>query len=203
MKYKLQKICYTCGYNNYEPQTTSFFKKIIQENWIIFDCGAKEGYFTLIFSELTPTGIVHSFEPTITFDILKYNVEFNNISNAILNKMAVGNKSGKFEDNIFRVWGEPAERLEYDFITLDDYCENNNINKLDLIKIDVDSFDYEVLMGANNILKKLKPMVVVELNQALNIRGYNKEQVIEYMKNIGYNNINCLDNENFVFEMGD
>jgi FkbM family methyltransferase len=186
------------NYSNYEQETVNLFRNIIQPDWVVFDCGAKTGYFTLLFSELCKHGTVHSFEPTITFNMLESNVKHFDINNVILNKKALGEKSGDIEDSIYRIWGNAPERLIYDFITIDDYCKINNIEKIDLLKIDVDSYDFELLKGAVNTLKKLKPIVTVELNHALHLRNTTPQNVIDWMQSLGYVQTNITD-ENYTF----
>ena len=39
-------------------------------------------------------------------------------------------------------------------ISLDKYCEKNNINKIDILKIDTQAYEDKVLMGSEGMLKK-------------------------------------------------
>lgn len=179
MKYNQIQLYPGDNYNGYEQQTVNLFRDIIQPNWVVFDCGAKTGYFTLLFSELCKNGLVHSFEPTSTFEMLCDNINYYSLNNIILNKLALGETSGDIEDNIYRIWEQPPEKQVYKFITIDEYCKINKIKKLDLIKVDVDSYDFELLKGAVNTLENLKPIITVELNHALNLRNLSPEEVIE------------------------
>jgi FkbM family methyltransferase len=135
MKYTQINLYPGDDYRDYEKATVDLFRALIKDDWIVFDCGAKTGFFTLLFSEICENGLVHAFEPTSTYDMLVNNVNHYGITNTILNKLALGEKSGEIEDDIFRIWGQPSERMVYDFITIDDYCEKNNIQKLDFMKI--------------------------------------------------------------------
>lgn len=199
MKYSQQSLYPGDNYDNYERETIHLFSNIVQSNWITFDCGAKTGYFTLLFSELCENGKVHSFEPTSTYTMLKYNVEYYNLTNVILNNKALGETSGNIQESIYRIWGNPPENQIYNFTTIDNYCIENKIDKIDLIKIDVDSYDFETLKGSINTLKKLNPIVTVELNHALNLRNSNPDEVINWLNSIGYKNKYITDNENYTF----
>jgi FkbM family methyltransferase len=198
MKYPQQQLYPGDNYDGYEQETVNLFRNIIQPNWTVFDCGAKTGYFTLLFSELCTQGKVYAFEPTSTFDMLEHNINYHNLTNINLNKKALGENSGNIEDNIYRIWGKDPERQVYDFITIDDYCEQNKIKNIDLIKIDVDSYDFELLKGAVKTLKKLKPIVTVELNHALNLRNTTPQEVIDWLQALGYQQTNITD-ENYTF----
>jgi FkbM family methyltransferase len=48
------------------------------------------------------------------------------------------------------------KEYEIKTIKLDDLIKNINLSKVDWIKIDVDGSEYEVILGAMNILKLLK-----------------------------------------------
>ena len=199
MKYQQSNLYHGDNYHNYEQETVNFFRNLIQPNWTVFDCGAKTGYFTLLFSELCEQGVVHSFEPTNTFDMLVSNVNYYQLNNIILNKKALGEKSGDIEDYIYRIWGQDPEKQIYNFITIDEYCKQNNIQKLNLIKIDVDSYDFETLKGAIVTLNTLKPIVTVELNHALHLRNTTPQEVIDWMISLGYQQTNITD-ENYTFQ---
>jgi len=198
MKYQQYHLYPGDNYNGYEQETVNLFRDLIQPDWVVFDCGAKTGYFTLLFAELCEQGVIHSFEPTSTFDMLTSNVSYYGINNVILNKKALGEKTGNIEDNIYRIWGQNPEKQIYDFITIDDYCKQNNIQQLNLMKIDVDSYDFELLKGAVNTLTTLKPIITVELNHALHLRNTTPQEVIDWLQSIGYQLIKTT-NENYTF----
>jgi FkbM family methyltransferase len=200
MKYQQIHLYPGDNYNGYEQETVEYFRNTIQSDWTVFDCGAKTGYFTLLFSELCETGEVHAFEPTSTFEMLTNNVNHYNLKNVILNNLALGETSGEIEDNIYRIWGQDPEKQVYNFTTIDEYCEKNDINRLDLIKIDVDSYDFELLKGAIKTLKVLKPLITVELNHALNLRNSTPAEVIAWLEEIGYTQTVITSSENYSFK---
>jgi hypothetical protein len=83
-------------------------------------------------------------------------------------------------------------------VTLDHFIEEVKIEKLDCIKIDVDSFDFEVLMGAEKTLERFDPWLVVELNHALGVRGYSNMAALAWLRDRGYQHAVVLDYDNFV-----
>ena len=93
----------------------------------------------------------------------------------------MGQYSGRRVEKIFRLWGGAPEELEYDFTTLDQFVERLGLRKLDCIKIDVDSFDFEVLMGGEKTLERFDPWLVVELNHALGVRGYSNMAALSWL----------------------
>jgi FkbM family methyltransferase len=199
MRYTQANLYHGDDYRDYEKATSDLFRGLIKSDWTVFDCGAKTGFFTLLFSELCETGSVHAFEPTSTFDMLVNNVNHCGITNVVLNKLALGEKSGQIEDDIYRIWGQPSERMVYDFITIDDYCEKNSIQRLDFMKVDVDSYDFELLKGAVKTLQTLKPIITIELNYALNLRNATEQEVIDWLTAMDYSLSFVTNDQNHTF----
>ena len=52
-------------YKNQEKDEIEFIKKIIKDKDNIIDIGANLGYYSLLFSSLTPNGKIFSFEPSL------------------------------------------------------------------------------------------------------------------------------------------
>ena len=104
------------------------------------------------------------------------------------------------QDLIYKIWSQQVtEEKEFDFETIDNFVEKNNL-EVNFIKIDVDSYDYEVLLGSKNTLINQSPTILVELNHALGKRGYNINDVINFMQSVGYSVSTILDTENYVFK---
>lgn len=187
-------------YPQCELQTKKWFVDYIKDNWIIFDCGANIGYYTILFSRFAPHGHIYAFEPTITYEMLLKNIQHHSLSNVTPVHMALGNKTGTYDDAIFRIWGKNPEIQKYEFSTLDDYISLQNIQHVDCIKIDVDSFDLEVLKGSKNTLLRYNPYVMVELNHALTKRGQSREEALQWLSSLGYSSFQIFDNENFLIK---
>jgi uncharacterized protein YecE (DUF72 family) len=66
------------------------------------------------------------------------------------------------------------------------------------LKIDCDSFDFEVLRGASKTLERFNPWIVVELNHALAIRNQSVPEALEWLLERGYDHAHVLDHENYV-----
>lgn len=185
-------------YPKCELETKAWFVKNARPDWVYIDCGANIGYYSILFSQLSPDGKVHAVEPTATADMLDVNIKHNRCQNIEVHRLAMGQYSGRRVDKIFRLWGQAAEECEYDFATLDHFVEEAKLEKLDCIKIDVDSFDFEVLMGAEKTLERFDPWLVVELNHALGVRGYSNMAALSWLLDRGYHQALVLDDDNFV-----
>lgn len=185
-------------YPECELQTKQWFVRNAQTDWVYIDCGANIGYYSILFAQLSPRGKVYAVEPTSTIDMLKANLAYNRCNNVEVHHCAMGQYAGRRTEKIFRIWGGPPEELEYDFTTLDQFVDQTGLPRLDCIKIDVDSFDFEVLMGGEKTLQKFDPWLVVELNHALGVRGHSNMAALSWLLDRGYRHCLVLDYDNFV-----
>ena len=184
-------------YPECEPQTKRWFVENVEDDWVIFDVGANIGYYSILFSRLAPNGKVFAFEPTTTIEFLKTNIAHHGCANVVPLKIALGMRSGKLTENIYRIWGREPERQIYDFSTIDDMAQSLELKRLDCLKIDVDSFDFEVLRGAERSLDKFNPWVLVELNHALAKRNQSAAEALEWLTSRGYHTALVLDYDNY------
>jgi FkbM family methyltransferase len=185
-------------YPDCEMQTKAWFVAQAQPDWVYFDCGANVGYYSILFSQLSPQGQVHAIEPTKTADMLETNLRHHRCANVTVHRKAVGRFSGPREDKIFRVWGEAPEVMTYDFTTIDEMVDQLAPARVDCLKIDVDSFDFEVLQGAERTLERHDPWLVVELNHALGQRGQSNTAALDWLVARGYRHSLVLDYDNFI-----
>ena len=81
------------------------------------------------------------------------------------------------------------ETFEVKTDTLDNYCEKNNIDNIDVLKIDTEGSELEVLEGAKNILQKTNIVLIEVLDERKNF--YEKYQrVIEILeKNYNFHKV--------------
>ena len=62
-------------------------------------------------------------------------------------------------------------------ITLNDFCESNNLKNITAIKIDVDGIDLKVLYGADKIIRENRPSILIE--------NYSNE-LFDYFNDLNY-----------------
>lgn len=166
--------------DNYEKQTTELFERIVKPGMVVFDIGAHVGYYTLLAArQIGDTGEVHAFEPEPSnFNLLAQNVEFNNYQNVECVNKVVSNDTGSIElfltslDNgRYSIYnhGLPKKRsVLTQSISLDDYVNEKNLTKIDLIKVDVEGAETDVLNGAIKLLNNRNVRnVIIEFNPGL------------------------------------
>jgi FkbM family methyltransferase len=161
----------------FERAEFEILKKIIKEDDVCFDIGANIGIYSVFFSQTAKNGRVFSFEPSKnTYKILLGNI--GTLSNILPVNMATSDKNGistfyNTTDNAYsgiKKTGKKPVVGKEDVLTIkiDDFIKQQNINKIDFVKIDVEGFEDETILGAIETLAKYKPILMVEICEGKN-----------------------------------
>lgn len=135
------------------------------------DVGANIGCYTLFGAEAVgPTGKVIAIEPAKScYDLLCENIKANNFNNVTTIMAAASDKSSKSQelydfgggDSAYQLWKDPDRKLlsvgEIDVITVDDL----NLDKVNVLKIDTQGYEFRTLKGAKETIKRQKKMAVL------------------------------------------
>jgi FkbM family methyltransferase len=148
---------------------------------VCIDVGANIGLYSLGLSTLAPEGRIFAFEPSpAAFSHLQANLAANRVVNVEAFPLAVTDSTGTvvFHDFSFYSAGSFAaderslltaeffgsEVLEAATTTLDDFVFGRDLERIDLVKIDVEGAELAVLAGAEKTLATFRPTVVMEFN---------------------------------------
>jgi len=132
---------------------------------VLFDVGANTGEYTLaLLRHCGPNVKIFAFEPGArTFEILASSVP--SAPHVRLERKGLGDRSGVadlFADvqasalasvyprRIFTERAQLSERIEV--TRIDDYCRNNGLSRIDLLKLDVEGHELFVLRGCGDLL---------------------------------------------------
>ena len=140
-----------------------------KEPFCILDVGANEGQFIKVVQENVPRDkkmVIHSFEPSkYTYDNLHKVIKDQN--NIILRNLGLASEPGELtldsdhpesgkasltQRNLSHI-GVNFDRKETVSVdTVDNYCKSQDIDKIDLLKIDVEGHELDVLKGTHLML---------------------------------------------------
>lgn len=156
--------------DRYESDVTATIDRLTMPDMVVFDIGANIGAHALRFAKLVGDGgRVYAFEPTeYAYRKLTANIQINSFVNIFPVQVALSNQNAKNQPGDFRSsWlatgGARPTMNSVDFVRLDDWCMNNNVTHVDLVKLDVDGFEFNVLSGALNILHHCHPAMIMEV----------------------------------------
>ncbi len=177
----------------WEPSTIALLKRHISAGDTVIEVGANVGAHTLLLAKLVGvSGKVYAFEPTEYAQLkLRANIELNPElkPRIVIRSELVTNHAGATPfrriKSSFPVRGGPTadEIVGGEAIALD----NEPFQKVSLLKIDVDGYDFKVLEGATRLLKQFKPYVLVELYEsALNAQGDSVRDIFGLLTSLGF-----------------
>jgi FkbM family methyltransferase len=162
---------------------------------IVLDVGANIGLTTALFATFAPKGTIHSFEPSPeAFQYLEETVQVNGFTNVVLHQLGLGAASGElsfFDDPnsasashlAVDETGRRGTNLTIDIETVDGIVARDGIDRLDLIKIDVEGFDVDVVEGALTTIERLEPACIIEFN-SFTLQAYRNQSPREALETL-------------------
>lgn len=184
----------------YEYWETKFIKSVLKPGMVFCDVGANIGYYSLQAAKAVgPTGVVYAFEPfPITYDQLMYNIRLNKLKNIHAFKIALSDKKSKAfmvnknkEINLgcsrLSTSDNDNERIEITKDTFSAFCYENNLNRIDVLKVDIEGHEGKFFEGAYSVIEKHKPIIITEINTS-GLARYNvkPDYIKHYLENFGY-----------------
>jgi len=180
----------------YEQGTLKFMEENLKQDSVFFDIGANIGLMSIYASyRVGKTGRVFSFEANPeTVNILQYNIDLNKIENITVVDKAAGNKNGTIK--IYNNWNvnrggatlikpqQESSSFDVDLIKIDSVSEYIDLN-ISMIKIDVEGFEMDVLMGLEKILqKKDAPALIIECSEDRNNNYSSVYALFDFIKSV-------------------
>ena len=196
--------------NTYEPEVIKEIKLILNKGSTFIDGGANIGFFSLIASKVVgATGSVIAFEPTpLTLNYLKKNINVNKIKNIIVIAKGLSSSEkqlpfllrkdnpeansivAKEDDNL----QDEGQIINISTISIDKFCSEKNIKKVDLIKLDIEGQELEAIRGAREILllnQNIK--IIFELNIKFRKDGIEfAKEIFTELKRLNFSNYETL-----------
>lgn len=185
------------GFQDTDDFNRDSLMKLVKPGSVVFDIGANIGDTALhIAHMLKNSGAVYAFEPSPkVFQRLEVNAGLNPFTNLKLYNMAMGDNEGQLsfvstrEEHTGGAFVSKVLKTDTQVkvITLDKFVEQNNIERIDLIKVDTEGFEMFIVKGAENTLRKLKPALFMEVSEDLLQRaGASGKKLITFLESLNY-----------------
>jgi FkbM family methyltransferase len=185
----------------YETFERALISRLARGAEVVFDIGANIGWYSLHIAQQEPQARIYAFEPVpTTHERLLANLARNVAGNRVTPvKDGLTDKPGSFDMFVPATSGSPAaslnelhpgegsRRVSCRFTTLDQFVEDNGVDRLDFLKCDVEGAELRVLKGGVKSLERFRPMVVIELLRKWSAAfGYHPNDVLDLFAGLGY-----------------
>jgi FkbM family methyltransferase len=200
----------------YEPEMVATLKRFLRPGDAFADVGANEGYFSVIASRIVGSeGRVLAVEPQNRLQpVLARNFEINECRNATVTAAAVSDAAGVAELNLAPSMNTGAsslmQRTRYTpkretvpTRTLQDIVTASRIGKINLLKMDIEGWEYEAILGSRPLFETgVIRAITVELHaDHLRARGLDFKPIVDFLQGCGYKSV--ADSETLVFALAD
>lgn len=163
------------NFNAYEKQDADIFFRLLTKDMIFFDIGAHIGFYSINVAKRHETIKVYSFEPIPqTFELLKKNITINKLNNIFFYNVGLLDK-----DQVIDFFFNPTmsgnasainlteeaniKKISAKVTSIDTFLLNQQLERLDIIKCDVEGGELLVFQGGKNAIKKHTPIIFTEM----------------------------------------
>lgn len=196
----LASLLFWRGWDSYEPQTSRTLCFFFDRVSTFVDVGAHYGFYSLLAGHWNPHLQIVSFEPApqISAALLR-NIALNGLQARIAaHQLALAAHTGLATFHMPSAEGKDCEAtgtlaadswqqrhhsptLEVQTARFDDF-ERLHPMRLDLLKIDVEDFEADVLLGMERTLRRDRPFIVCEILP----RPHRNERTRAIIQSLGY-----------------
>lgn len=164
------------SYGVFEDELTQAFLRLVRPDQVVVDIGMHLGYFTVLFAQLVGSGgQVHSFEPTPSTRALALR-NVDRFPQVTVHPYAVWSSRQTMTFNDYgKQWmgfnsftrarldtGIKGTPFQVETTTLD-HLRRSLARPIALVKIDAESAEKEILIGAEELLRLDRPLLSVEV----------------------------------------
>lgn len=190
--------CYSCA-------QLLLLDRVLKFNMVYVDVGANVGEQTVFAAKRLTRGQVIAFEPTTAmYQCLVENVHLNGFHNVRTVKLGLGDQSAKLpiftsdelssdgtiNEGVPTLYAsQKRSRLleTVDIVRFDDYTLQCHLERLDVMKIDVEGAEMAVLRGSERTIRHFAPLIIMEIHEGTSqAAGYSAKVLLEYVESYGY-----------------
>lgn len=167
---------------------------------VALDVGTNSGEVLLkLAMKAGRDGRIIGFEPNPrTFRKCTRNLALNAFANVAVHNVGLGRAEGTLRlhspspsnsggDRILAEGDGGADAIEIPVTTVDRFAASNALRRLDLIKIDVEGYEMNVLRGAEDTLRTLRPRLFVEVvDDFLRAQSSSASELVRFLEDRDY-----------------
>jgi len=219
----LGESLYEEGKKTGEEDFKEVLKCLSMDRMTFFDVGANWGYFSFLLASNCNPKRIDFFEPLPeNVKLLRENVGINTFEFEVnIVEKAIDTESGKAkfwdigenaehaslrtEDHYWDVDERPEleqEEIEVGTVRLDEYIESSDIEKIDLMKIDIEGGEGVALDSIGDKWNKIEAFAIEVHDRRLNDFGYSPYYVVKKLSDNNYD-LYYMDNKNKLEEISE
>lgn len=173
--------------------------KLVREGDVILDVGANIGQTSLNCARLAgPSGKVFGFEPDpVNFKQCEVNKELNSYPGVTFFNFALGEEQtsvvmqlgerNRGGNSIVNNTTNEKCSIRIDLKSMDEFAKEKNLEKISIVKIDVEGYELNVLKGAVNCLRKYRPTLYIEIDEShLKRQNHTPQDIFNFLQDHGY-----------------
>lgn len=179
-----------------DPAIQKFMEVRLHDGSVFVDAGANVGTYTVRASQLVGTGgkVIAVEAHPFTFQYLQRNIALNDLNNVTPVHVALGSENGSINISYdasnpgeTHIAGHKEQSVAVPLKKLDEVLSGAGISRVDYLKIDVEGFEYPLLLGSRRtIADNLNIVVQIELIEKHAARyGHSVKQIVEFLEGFG------------------
>ena len=186
--------------DDYEKENFSLIDTVVNKGDIVIDIGAHIGLMAVVLGKrIGENGKIYSFEPTpYSFTVLKKTIRLNKLEKIITPiNQAVAATSGSIEFNANKEnvsnsivsydYNSGHQKMTVTTISVDEFVKQQQLSRLNFIKIDAEGVELDVLKGAKETLLQFDLKMILALHPlAVAAKGDTMEEIYDTLTTWGY-----------------
>lgn len=185
----------------FEAYESDLFRSAVKPGDTVVDIGANIGYYTVIAAGIVgSTGKVISFEPAPeNHAVLMKTIGANTFTHIRPEKKAIADREGVLSLNLYESnKGKHSlvkdasdakgfsSTVDVETLTLDSYTAKNGIDRVDIIKMDIEGAESLALAGMPNALKQARAVFMEYTPAFIKKAGHDPIKVLKDLRDNGF-----------------
>lgn len=167
--------------------------QLLKNDSVFVDIGTNKGIYLYQAEKIIKSGKIYGFEPNSSLvnyikplfpKVKLFPLAVSSTTGTSV--LHIPKKGNGLQDTRASLedMGDEVEKIEIQTITLDDWVRQENVRKIDLIKIDVEGHEFDTIKGCKGILETIKPTFIIEIE--LRHAHYQIKDIFDFIIGFGY-----------------
>jgi FkbM family methyltransferase len=190
---------------SYSGNQLSVLERHLKRDSIFVDVGANQGEFSIAAARIATNGKVIAFEPVSEYrNRLEENSKLNGFDNIVIVPVALADAEAKVpiydadgafsdgtrNDGVTSLYESKNLNRVREYVTvrrMDDVLQELQIDRVDIVKLDIEGGEWSALKGALETLKRYRPVLIFEVgSETCRAAGYEASRFVQWIEELGY-----------------